>query len=113
MNYLKKIFSTGAVRKTPHSVISKIVSLIKTGKKLSVVELGAGKGEITRAVINKIGTPRSYLAFEIDVNYCARLSAEFAQINVIEKDAFLFQEDTQQQDLIISSIPLSFYGAAK
>jgi phospholipid N-methyltransferase len=70
MNYLKNIFSTGAVRKTPLSILKKINSFINPDQQLSVIELGAGKGEITRSVLKKISIPETYLAFEIDKDYC-------------------------------------------
>ena len=115
MNYLKKIFSTGAIRKTPSRILKKITSLIQTDKPLSIMELGAGQGEITSAVINKIPAPKTYLAFEIDKNYYQKLSVDFPQIKVMPYDAFAFNSHLNgtKADLIISSIPLSFYKKEK
>ena len=56
MSYFKNIFTTGAVTKTPKRVLKKIVGEIPSGNLKVVVELGAGKGEITRNIIANINS---------------------------------------------------------
>ncbi len=115
MNYLNKIFSTGAVRQTPARVLNQIAALVRSDKPLSIIELGAGKGEITRVVLEKISTPEKYLAFEIDNTYSRELASRFPQLEVLQQDAFSFRNSLAgiRPNLIISSFPLSFYRKEK
>jgi phospholipid N-methyltransferase len=113
MNYLKKIISTGAIRKTPKRIIAQIKNEVGVSKEKTIVEVGAGQGEITAALL--AGTQEnisSYYAFEIDEEFFRRLKIAFPNIVVLNHNALEFEEiikPLNSIDYFISSIPLSFY----
>ncbi|MDX5420952.1 MAG: methyltransferase domain-containing protein [Hymenobacteraceae bacterium] len=115
MNYLPKLFKTGAIRETPRRIIARIADEVSFSPgPATVVELGAGLGEITKPVINKAKDKDklSYFAFEIDEESCQHLRRHFPQVQVISESAFEFEENIPASadiDYFISSIPLSFY----
>ncbi len=110
MSYFKNIFTTGAVTKTPKRVLKKIVGEIPSGNLKVVVELGAGKGEITRNIIANINSDCRYIAFEINQEFADSLKRDFPAIEVITEDALNFDAHlSQTADLLICSMPLSFF----
>jgi phospholipid N-methyltransferase len=119
MNYLLKLYKTGAVRKTPDKIIDRITGeLYSTENKVNIIELGAGRGEITSRVLQKLSNNKTldYYAFEIDEEACTYLKLEFPQLKISNKSAFDIAHETPQNfkaDFIISSIPLSFYKKEK
>ncbi|MGI8599676.1 MAG: hypothetical protein ACR2KB_10500 [Chitinophagaceae bacterium] len=115
MSYLPKLFSTGAIRKTPDRVINKIADEVDFfNKETSIVEAGAGLGEITNAIQQKniSGKKLNYYAFEIDEDSCDHLKENFPSLTVLKESIFNFEDflpPSGKLDYFISSIPLSFY----
>lgn len=113
MNYLKKIISTGAIRKTPEKIIAQIKNEVGTTAEKTIVEVGAGQGEITSALLADAQESNySYYAFEIDEDFFMRLKTAFPNITVLNHNALEFEEIVRPLnsiDYFISSIPLSFY----
>lgn len=115
MNYLPKLFSTGAIRETPKKVLERITDEISpvTTHSPMIIEFGAGMGEITEPVLQKLGaaTPE-YYAFEIDEESCSVLQEKLPQVRVLSQSALDFEQyipQGVQADYIISSMPLSFF----
>lgn len=116
MQYISKLFSTGAVRDTPKQVIQSIVAVIGSRSYTTVVEAGAGKGEISNAVLHSSVSVRQYHAFEIDTDACHYLTERFPAIEVHNSSIFDFVREISEDHLIslfVSSIPLSFYSGRK
>jgi len=113
MSYLKKIFSTGAIRKTPERIINRIADKVKFFDGVAIVEAGAGQGEITAALVTRNnGRDMQYYAFEIDMQFCRSLVSAFPEITVLNTDVLKFEKElpnNQAIDYFISSIPLSFF----
>lgn len=111
MSYFKNILTTGAFSKTPNRVLKRITDEIIETDTSMVIELGAGKGEITENVLAKLQKPiPPYFAFEINKNFASQLRNKFHSITVLEADALNFDKLTDQKaDLIICSLPLSFF----
>ncbi len=114
MNYVLKLFTTGAVRQTPERIIKRITEEIDSSKR-NFVELGSGKGEITASIIKKL--PRNakvnYYAFEIEESFNYDLKEQFPKINVINESAFTFTDKIPLDvniDYFLCSMPLSFYS---
>lgn len=114
MNYVLKLFSTGAVRQTPERIIKRITEEVDSSKR-NFVELGSGKGEITASIIKKL--PRNakinYYAFEIEESFNTDLKEQFPKINVINESAFSFNDKIPSDikiDYFLCSMPLSFYS---
>ncbi len=88
-----------------------MASHIDLASKLPVLEIGAGTGVITRAII-KHGTPANRLfAVEYSADFSACLRHNFPCVNVIEGDAFDLDETLGEHsrtvfDCVISAIPL-------
>lgn len=116
MSYLPKLFTTGAIRETPRRIIERIadeVALPHPGP-VTLVEAGAGMGEITEAILQKKGAADrlAYYAFEIDEEACAHLREQHPQVKVLGDSVFDFEQSIPEGvevDYFISSIPLSFY----
>lgn len=113
MNYLPKLFSTGAIRETPKKVLERITDEITPTLNPLVIEFGAGMGEITEPVLQKLGaaTPE-YYAFEIDEEAASLLKEKLPQVRVLSQSALDFERyipRERQADYIISSMPLSFF----
>jgi phospholipid N-methyltransferase len=115
MSYLPKLFSTGAIRKTPDRVITKIAEEVEIiEEETNIIEAGAGLGEITNVIQqnNTSGKKLNYYAFEIDEDSCHYLKENFPSITVLKESIFKFEDfipPSQKLDYFISSIPLSFY----
>jgi phospholipid N-methyltransferase len=114
MNYFFKLFSTGAIRKTPKKVLDVIIAEINVSPGINIIEAGAGYGEITSGVIYKTGPQQTlnYYAFEIDEHACHRLVETFSNVHVHNTSALNFADTIStsiKADYFISSIPLSFY----
>lgn len=88
-----------------------MASHIDLASKLPVLEIGAGTGVITRAIL-KHGTPANRLyALEYSADFSACLRKNFPSVNVIEGDAFnldktLGAHSSTVFDCVISAIPL-------
>lgn len=114
MNYLAKLLTSGAIRETPKKVIECVADEIHFSAGITIMEAGAGQGEITQAILerHKQNIPFTYYAFEIDEEACQHLSASFPQITLVQQSVFDFEQhlpNNQQLDYFVSSIPLSFY----
>jgi phospholipid N-methyltransferase len=116
MNYVSKLFSTGAVRKTPKGVMQTMLKEMGQGPYHIIVEIGAGKGELTTALLHNNIPFDQYHAFEIDGKACNHLREEFPSITIHPTNAFEFTKQlsvTEKINLFLSSIPLSFYPREK
>lgn len=114
MNYLAKLLTSGAIRETPRKVIECVADEIHFSTGITIMEAGAGQGEITQAILERQqpNTPFTYYAFEIDEESCQHLSETYPQITLVQQSVFDFEQHLpagQQFDYFVSSIPLSFY----
>lgn len=117
MNYLFKIFTTGAVRKTPDKVIRTIITEIDNPYPINIVEFGAGQGEITKQLIQKRDISiNNYLAFELDRKLGNQLEELAESVEVLYQNAFEFESYipvNMKVNYFICAIPLSFYSFKK
>lgn len=114
MNYILRLFSSGAIRKTPRQVLDAIAAEANSKSTANIIEVGAGYGEITGRVLEKIAAAPKlrYYAFEIDDRACMALQQTFSNIHVLNRSAFELEEALPasfKAAVFISSIPLSFY----
>lgn len=80
---------------------------------LKVVELGAGTGRLTRALINYGVKAENLTAVELDQTFCSFLKSSLPKINVIQGDAarlsnLLDSSLIGEVDVIYSVIPLMY-----
>lgn len=116
MSYFSRIFSTGAVRKTPARVIHRIINEIAAGPSTEVLEIGAGKGEISHPLMQKLSAAHNKVqlyALEINEQFAAQLQDQLPAARVLTVSAFNMDESLPadfRPHYIISSMPLSFYS---
>lgn len=110
MSYLKNINTTGAVGKTPSRVLRAILDEIAGFSSGRILELGAGRGEITEQLLQLPGfDPAKFTALELNPDFCQLLAEKRPELNIRNANAVDFpQFIDEKQDLIISSIPISF-----
>lgn len=80
---------------------------------LKVVEIGAGTGRLTRALIAEGVKHENLTAVELDESFCSFLRASMPKINVIHGDAcelpsLLGQDLVNSVDIVYSVIPLMY-----
>lgn len=117
MSYIGKLFKTGAIRETPKSVIKAIVDEVDGTAKINIVEFGAGKGEITMALLGeKDISIECIYAFELDESLGKDLQSLSPKLEVHYEDAFEFDKWIPADAAVgyfICAIPLSFYSSKK
>lgn len=117
MSYLSRIFRTGAVRKTPKRIIRRILSELPDTPSLRVLELGAGKGEISLPIdeiMQAKSDPRArFDAIELEADFAVELQKQLQKGHVAKGNALDFEKLTGNEgsyDAIVSSMPLSFFS---
>ncbi len=110
MKYFSKIGSTGAITRTPRRIMNRILSNIDKSAHLNILELGAGRGEITGEIFRHLaGKFNQFLAIEINAGFASELKNNFPGINVVTDNALYFPAHlSTKMDVIVSSIPVSF-----
>src|SRR5688572_7337592 len=76
-----------------------------------VLELGPGTGVVTDALIERAVAPERIVAIEFNPDFCERLRARFANVAIIEGDAYDLSATLPAQhkgpfSAIVSSLPL-------
>ena len=76
-----------------------------------VVELGAGTGAVTRALVERGIRPQDLIVIEMDPVFCSRLRQRFPQLQILNIDAtrlepVLRRHHIDSVDTIVSSLPL-------
>ncbi|MCR6720919.1 MAG: hypothetical protein NVV59_11635 [Chitinophagaceae bacterium] len=112
MSYFSRIGSTGAITKTPRRILNRMLSEIGKSEELRILELGAGRGEITGELYNRLnGKFREFKAIEINPDFSSELKNKYPGIDVVTDNAVHVTTSlTHKMDVIISSIPFSFFG---
>lgn len=86
------------------SVVTDLVEVATIEKNDKVLEIGAGKGVVTKALSEKA---EKVIAIEIDESFRKELSKLPGNVEVIFIDALEFLEKKQKFDRIVSSLPSS------
>lgn len=115
MSYFSRIGSTGAITKTPRRILNRMLSEVGQRENIRILELGAGRGEITGELYNKLdGKFLEFKAIEINPDFSSELQKKYPGIDVVTDNAIHFTKSlTQKMDVIVSSIPFSFLEAAE
>lgn len=102
--------TTGAVLPSSKQLAKTMASYITLSENGLVVELGAGTGMITQAILDKGISPDQVIAIECVPHLIRQLRDQFPNITVIEGDAThltdLLKNQTRPIDTIISGLPL-------
>lgn len=107
--------AVGAVAPTSTQTARVMASHIDLESGLPVLELGAGTGPITKAILGTGLAPEKLIAIEFSAPLCRVLEKKFPNINVIEGDAVDMKKTLaakldgavpEQFDTVISGLPL-------
>ena len=76
----------------------------------AVAELGPGTGPFTRAILDAIDPKTLFLAFEVNVDFAARLQERFPAVTVYPDSAerlreYFVQHGKEQVDAVLSGLP--------
>ena len=109
---LKSLKTTGTVAPSSRQLCHKMTRRIDCKKDIRVLELGAGNGVMTKAILKKMSPGSSLYASEIHPEFCRQLrEIEDKRLHVIEGSAEDIQSalptlhDVSEIDFIISSMP--------
>jgi phospholipid N-methyltransferase len=101
---------TGAIFPSSPFLAKEMVSHIVQGRNGIVVELGAGTGAVTKALLQSGVDPHSIVAIESSSDLVKKLHHRFPQVQIIEGNAadlaLLLATEKREIHTIISSLPL-------
>jgi len=110
--FTKKIKTTGAVSETSKWVIRDLTKPIDQSKKQTIIEYGAGHGNITRVALDKMHPDSKLYAFEIHEDFCNVLrSIQDSRLHVVcdsAENVGRYVNPGESVDCIISTIPFTF-----
>lgn len=109
--WIDKPRAVGAIVPTSGVTARKMASVIDPGSGLPVLELGAGTGVITKAILERGVTPHNLFSIEYSPDFVRHLRARFPGVHIIEGDAFDLDATLGDRrdtvfDTIVSGVPL-------
>lgn len=116
--WVRNPFRLGAVLPSSQALVKAVAHQVDLSANEYVVELGAGTGRVTRALLNR-GIGKSQLfVLEIDPVLCSYLREAFPGVNVIQGDAadlprLLPEKALGSVAVIVSGIPMVSLPARK
>lgn len=115
--YLRAPGAVGSVTPSSISLGREMARLARVGSAGSVLELGAGTGSVTRALLEALPPSARLWAFEIDGEFARRLRARFddARLEVVERSAadapaVMERAGVPAVDAVVSALPFSLLG---
>lgn len=116
--WIDKPKAVGALLPTSGVTARRMASIIDVSSGLPVLELGAGTGVITQAILERGVEPQALYAIEYSPDFVAHLRGRFAGVNIIEGDAFdldrtLAAYPGLRFDSIVSGVPLLNFPVEK
>lgn len=115
LEYLKNPKTVGAVVASSKFLIKSIVKEINFREVSCIVELGAGQGQITKALLKKMRHNQKLLAFEINKKFVKDLKKiKDKRLIVIEDSAENLEKHVQKNgfkkvDCVIGALPLTIW----
>lgn len=115
---LKDFKRVGSFFPSQPALIKKIIKLVKPVDEMVVVELGAGKGPITKELLKKMPTKSVLLVFEVKKEFAdyIRRNIKDKRVRVICDDArnagkYLKEMKLGAADYVVSAIPMGTSNA--
>jgi len=101
----------GALLPTSSVTARRMADVIDTSSGLPVLELGAGTGVITKAILERGIKPRDLVSIEYAPHFCDLLRKRFSDVDirngdVFELDTVLADRSGQTFDSVISAVPM-------
>jgi phosphatidylethanolamine/phosphatidyl-N-methylethanolamine N-methyltransferase len=109
--WIDKPKAVGSVVPTSSVTARKMASVIDCGSGLPVLELGAGTGVITKAIIDHGVKPQDLFSVEYAADFVDHLRTRFPAVNILHGDAFdldtvLSAYPGMMFDAVVSGVPL-------
>lgn len=103
--------NVGSIIPTSSVTARRMASVIDPSSSLPVLELGAGTGVITKAILEHGVAPENLYAVEYSQDFIAHLKAQFPGVNVIQGNAFNLDDTLGDKrdltfDAVVSGVPL-------
>lgn len=103
--------AVGALFPSSRFLARRIAAQVDVHRPGWVIELGAGTGSVTRALVAAGVKPERLLVVELDRRLCALLKVRFPGLNVVRADAaaldqLLVDSHVHKVNAIVSSLPL-------
>lgn len=116
--WIKNPGRLGTLAPISNRLAQKAAACIENPSHQRVVEIGAGPGRLTRALLHTGIQPHNFKAIELDPNLCAYAQQSLPHIDFIEGDAaslpLLLPKDwIKKVDIVFSTIPFMYLAAHK
>ena len=101
----------GAISATPRVVADRVAApIVRRSGPLAVLEVGAGTGAVTDAILTRLGAGDRLDVYEINATFAALLRVRYAEhpVRVVEADVDTLPPDARY-DAIVSSLPLMHF----
>ena len=115
--YLRAPGAVGSITPSSLSLARRMARLAGVGQAHAVVELGAGTGAITRALLEALPADGRLWAFEIDAEFARTLRHRYRdpRLVVVERSAeqlrdVMAEAGVEALDAIVSALPFSLLG---
>jgi len=110
--FTKNLRTTGAFYETSRYVVNKISKFVLNTHAQTIIEYGAGHGNITKGILSKMHPNSQLYAFEINKQFCETLKKieddRLIIINASASDVDKHFLEPNSMDCIISSLPFTF-----
>lgn len=110
--FTKNLRTTGAFYETSKYVVNKISKFVLNTHAQTIIEYGAGHGNITRGILFKMHPNSRLYAFEINKQFCETLKEieddRLIIINASANDVDQHLLESNSVDCIVSSLPFTF-----
>jgi phosphatidylethanolamine/phosphatidyl-N-methylethanolamine N-methyltransferase len=117
--FLANPMAVGALTPSNRHLAAAVAAQIPAGAAGPVLELGAGTGSVTQAIIDRGIAPARVVAVETDPAFAGMLRGRFACSPILEGDAFAFEALLQAAriegkfDAIVSGLPVIGHSEAQ
>ena len=117
-NYVRYPLQLGAILPTSSSACRLMAKGISSSETNLVLELGAGTGTVTQALIRKGVLEQNLVLVEINREFCNILESKYPKAKIVCEDVLSFFQDSDRFaetkfDAIISGLPLLSIGRAQ
>ena len=112
--FLKKFLAKGraisSAVPSSKALVAGVLREVDFSRPATIVELGAGIGPVTEAVLDRIGPQHRFVAVENDADFCEVLRRRFPSLNLLQADATRIAEPLHhlgitKVDYVLSGLP--------
>ncbi len=110
INAFKNLKQTGSLFRSSKFLAEKLTDSLSSEKSMTIVELGAGDGVITKQILAKANTNSKLFSYEINETFLPKLNAiKDERLKVLNSCVSKIKTDFEKGeiDMIISSLPLT------